>query len=107
MIGWYASLQRASAKQRLWATCVLALFWIGALQQWHNLHDDLAVARWMAWITLGVAVLFTPAFLVVLLGGRVPRFLARSPESLRRGVPHIHSEIHREHQDRENDSRRF
>ena len=107
MIDWYLSLQRASAKQRLWAIAMLALLWLGFTQQWHNLHDDLGIARWMAWVSVAGAVLFTPMLLIVLVGGRVPRSLARNHGSLHKTIPQIHAEIRREQQERENGSQRF
>ncbi|MBS0431973.1 MAG: hypothetical protein JSS21_06165 [Proteobacteria bacterium] len=107
MIDWYLSLRRASVKHRLWALAVLVLCWLGTIQQWHNLHADLAIARWLARADVVGAVFLTPMLLVILFGGRVPRALIRDSSSLRKTIPQIHSEIRREHQERENRSRWF
>jgi len=107
MLDWYLSLQRATWKHRLWALLFLAVILSNLGNEWANLNDGLAVARWIAWSMVVAAILLAPACLLVLLAGRVPRSFARFPASLKKTLPEINAEIRLEHEERERNSRRF
>src|SRR5690348_7306143 len=106
MIDWYLSLQRATWKHRLFAVLFAALLLFNLKTEWKDLHDDLLVARWIAWFMVAGVVIVMPGILLVLLGGRVPRSFAR-PGSLRKTLPQIHADIQRELEPRERNSRKF
>lgn len=107
MIDWYLSLSRATWKDRIFAAAFAALLLFDLKSEWAALHDDLAIARWIAWSMVAGVVIFMPGILVVLLGGRVPRSFARLPGSLRKTLPQIHADIRHEREHRERHSREF
>jgi|GEM_PF-3033299 cytochrome bd-type quinol oxidase subunit 1 len=107
MIDWYLSLPRATWRHRLFAVLFAGVLLVNLISQWHNLHDDLAIARWVAWSMVAGVVIFMPAMLLILVCGRVPRGLARIPGSLNKTFPQIREDIEREHGERERNSRRF
>jgi hypothetical protein len=63
------------------------------VQQWPNLHSDMAVARWAAWFFLVSSCLYLPGLLVVCLLGRLPKRWQRWPARLRKTLPELHAEI--------------
>ena len=108
MIDWYLNLPRASWKQRLCALLLLVLCWFDFAREWNDLHNDLAIARWIAWTMIAGAVLLTPTCLLVLVCGRAPRWFAFArPGRLTKTLPQIHGEIKQEHAERERAARRF
>lgn len=107
MIDWLLSLPSASWKQRLWALLLLLLVWLNVANEWSGLHADVAIAHWIAWLTMAAAILLTPICLLVLLGNRAPRWFVGRPGSLGKTLPQIHGEIKREHEARERNSRPF
>ena len=107
MIDWYLSLPRATWKDRLFAVLFAAVLLLDLHSQWPNLHDDVAVARLVAWSMVASAVIFMPAMLLILVCGRVPRSLARIPGSFHKTFPEMRADIRREHEERERSSREF
>ncbi len=107
MADWYLNLPRASRKQRLWALLLLVVCWFDFAREWNDLHNDLAIARWIAWMMIAGAVLLTPTCLLVFVCGRAPRWFGFRPGSLTKTIPQIHEEIKCEHAARERNSRRF
>jgi hypothetical protein len=107
MIDWYLSLPGATWRQRLWALLLLVVCWFNVAQEWADLHDDLAIARWIAWVMIAGAVLLIPMCLFVLLCGRAARSFGFRPGSVTQTLPQIHDEIKQEHSERERNSRRF
>ncbi|HEY3519626.1 MAG TPA: hypothetical protein VGK80_01135 [Rhodanobacteraceae bacterium] len=107
MIDWYFSLPRTTGRQRLWALLLLVACWLDFAHVWSDLHDDLAIVRWIAWMMIAGAVLLTPMCLMVLLCGRAPRWFVSRPGSLSKTLPQIHEGFKREHAERERNSRRF
>ena len=92
---------RASRKQRLLATVLAAIFLVGLVQQWPHRHDDLAVARWMAWFFVVNGCWFGTQALAVVLAGRLTGTYAsifhRAP-FMRMTLPQMHRHIARERQ---------
>ena len=96
------SLPHASWKARLGFSLWTALVVVMMFQQWPHLHDDLALARWVAWLTLFGGLLYLPTLLVVVLFGRVPKIYQRMFKGLNRTLPQIHADFeHEQRQQRE------
>jgi hypothetical protein len=99
------TLPRASWKVRL-VFAVLAAIYIGLIgQQWPHRHDDLAIARWMAWLLIISCVFYLPNMLVVVAFGRLPKVYARISRGWNRTLPQIHADIAREQQEQRERSR--
>ncbi|MHB1271568.1 MAG: hypothetical protein ACYCZD_02155 [Rhodanobacter sp.] len=99
------ALPRASWKIRLafvlWSALVISLM----LEQWPHRHDDLAIARWIAWFFLVSGVLYLPKLMAVVLFGRLPKVYLRMFRGLNRTLPQIHADIAREQQEQRERSR--
>ena len=87
------SLPRASWKIRLafllWLAVVISLM----VQQWPHRHDDLAIARWIAWFFLVSGVLYLPKLMVVVLFGRLPKVYQRMFRELNRTLPQMQADF--------------
>ena len=95
MYAWFLKLPRASSKARFLAIVFLFLGAFNAFHAWPDLHDDLAAARWMAWINVCGALIWSPMLLVISLGGRMPNTYARRiPGALRMSPRQLHAAIH-------------
>lgn len=105
MTDWLLSLPRATRRQRFMALLLLIVYWFNCANAWGNLHADLAIVRWFAWVVVAAAIFATPICLLVILGNRTPRWFLSG--SLERTLPQIHAEIQHEHEERERNSRRF
>ncbi|WEN14067.1 hypothetical protein PY254_12560 [Rhodanobacter sp. AS-Z3] len=99
------SLPRASWKVRLafflWSALIISLIF----QQWEHLHDDLALARWIAWFIVVGGVLYLPSLMMVVLFGRVPKLYQNLFKGLSRTLPQIHADFEREQQQQRDRSR--
>ncbi|WP_426699933.1 hypothetical protein ACPPVV_11000 [Rhodanobacter sp. Col0626] len=99
------SLPRASWKTRLafclWLALVISLM----VQQWPHRHDDLAIARWIAWFFLVSGVLYLPKLMVVVLFGRLPKVYQHMFKGLNRTLPQIHADFAREQREQRERSR--
>ncbi|MEO6800254.1 MAG: hypothetical protein ABI178_09980 [Rhodanobacter sp.] len=84
-----------------------AVLIFGMLQQWPHRHDDLAIARWMAWFIMVISVLILPRVLVVAVFGRLPRVYARMPAKWNKTLPQVHADLAREQQEQRERSREF
>jgi hypothetical protein len=101
------SLPRASWKIRL-IFVLLSVTIIGLLvQQWPHRHDELAIARWVAWFSIFSVVFNLPRMLVVVLFGRLPKLYASMPGRWNKTLPQIHADIAREQQEQRKRSREF
>ena len=101
------SLPRTSWKVRL-VFAVLATVLISTIvQQWPHHHDDLAIARWMAWFTVIGSAYCLPRMLVVVLFGRLPKVYARMSKSWHKTLPQVHADIAQEQQEQRDRSRKF
>ena len=99
------ALPRASWKVRLLFTILAAVFICLIVQQWPHRQDDLAIARWMAWLFIVIGVFNLPRILVVVVLGRLPKVYARMSGSLNKTLPQIHADIAREQQEQRERSR--
>lgn len=103
---WYA-MPRATWKARLWAS-LYGLMWVWLVwTQWPQLHADLAIARWIAWSFVVIAVVFLPPLLIIVVFGRVPRFYQYFGWHLSKTVPQIRADIDKEQQERDERPRRL
>ena len=101
------SLPRVSWKVRL-VFSALSILVIGvAIQQWSHRHDDLAIARWIAWFFLASCIFYVPRMLVVVVFGRLPKVYARMPGSWNKTLPQIRADIARGQQKQRGRSREF
>ena len=100
MFDYLLSLPKASWKARLFAGIVLFLVVSGAPQHWRNLHDDLAIARWIAGCMLLLALIYMPGVLVVLLGGRLPKHCQKFSSRLHKTHPQIYAEVAQQQRER-------
>lgn len=92
---------RASWKQRLLAAVFAAVFVGEFVAQWAHRHDDLLLARGIAWFFIVSGFWFGAQFLVVVVLGRVPRacaLLFHRPQYLKMTFSQIHRDIARERQ---------
>lgn len=104
---WLYSLPRATRWARFWALffvlVVLSMVW----QQWPHLHDDLAIAQWIAWFFVLIAILYLPRLLVIVIFGRVPRVYQHLGRRLFKTIPEIHKDIAKDIEERNERSRRL
>jgi hypothetical protein len=99
------SLPRASWKTRL-AFVLLSVMVISVMvQQWPHRHDDLAIARWIAWFFIASGVFYLPRMLVIVVFGRLPKIYARMSGRWNKTLPQIHADIAREQQEQRERSR--
>jgi hypothetical protein len=99
------SLPRASWKVRLVFAVLSAMLINVAVQQWPHRHDDLAIARWMAWFFVASGVFCLPRMLVIVVFGRLPRVYAGLLRGLNRTPPQIRDDMARERQEQRERSR--
>lgn len=101
------SLPRASWKLRLafvaWSAVVVAMM----IHQGPHLHDDLALARWSAWITESGGVFYLPTLMVVVVFGRVPKIYQGMFAGLNRTLPGIRADFERQQREQRERSRKF
>jgi hypothetical protein len=93
------SLPRASWKIRLLFALLAAVTISVMTQQWPHRHDDLAIARWLAWIFIVGSVFYLPRILVVVVFGRLPKVYAGMSGRWNRTLPQIHADFAREQQE--------
>jgi len=93
------SLPHASWKARALALLMTSMEVLIAWQQWPHRHDDLAIARWIAWFFLVSVPLLLPSLLVVCVFGRLPKTWQHFPGRLGKTLPQIHAGIAREQQE--------
>jgi len=98
-------LPRASWKTRLVFTILAAIFICLIVQQWPHRQDDLAIARWTAWLSIVIGVFNLPRIMVVVVLGRFPKAYAQMSGRLNRTLPQIHADISREQQEQRERSR--
>ncbi|WP_161805610.1 hypothetical protein [Frateuria defendens] len=98
-------LPRASWKMRLLAGVVAIVVVASAVSQWPHRHDELAIARWMAWFNLAVGAFLLTQSLIVCVLGRVPRSAPWRGDHLRKTLPEIHAEFVAEREARRRNSR--
>jgi hypothetical protein len=91
MMSYLLSLPRASWKARVGAALVAAVLICGILQQWPHRNDDLAIARWMSWIVMAIAIRPLWLALIVCLAGRLPKVKRRG--SSNRSFSQIRADI--------------
>ena len=101
------SLPRASWKVRLVFAVLLAVVINVTVQQWPLRHDDLAIARWIAWFFIVSGVFYFPSMLVVVISGRLPKMYARMSGKWNKTLPQIHADIAREQQEQREGSSEF
>ncbi|WP_140652965.1 hypothetical protein [Rhodanobacter glycinis] len=99
------SLPRASWKARLVFTLLSAMVISGMVQQWPHRHDDLAIARWIAWFFIVIGVYYLPRMLAVVIFGRLPKIYAGLLRGWNKTLPQIHADIAREQQEQRERSR--
>ncbi len=101
------SLPRASWKVRLVFAVLSAVVINVTVQQWSHRHDDLAIARWIAWFFIVSGVFYLPSMLVVVIFGRLPKSYARMSGKWNKTLPQIHADIAREQQEQRERSRQL
>lgn len=101
------SLPRASWKARMAGLLGLAVVVSLMVQQWPHRHDDLAIARWIAWSFLVIGVLYLPKLLAGVLFGRLPKAYQHMFKGLNRTLPQIHADFAREQREQREKSRKF
>ena len=101
------SLPRISWKVRLVFVALSAVVISVSIQQWSHRHDDLAIARWIAWFFIAGCMFHLPRMLVVVVFGRLPKVYARVPGRWIKTLPQIHADIAREQQEQRDRSREF
>jgi hypothetical protein len=99
------SLPRASWKVRLVFAVLSAVVINLVVQQWPHRHDDLAVARWIAWLLIVSGVFYLPRMLMVVIFGRLPKIYAGLLRGWNKTLPQIHADIAREQQEQRERSR--
>jgi hypothetical protein len=99
------SLPRASWKIRLLFALLAAVTIILMMQQWPHRHDDLALARWLAWLFIVGGVFYLQGILVVVAFGRLPKAYAGMSGRWNRTLPQIHADFAREQQEKRERSR--
>ncbi|MFC5435364.1 hypothetical protein ACFPME_02265 [Rhodanobacter umsongensis] len=92
------SLPCASWKIRLVFLLLSAMVIGGMAQQWPHRHDDLAIARWMAWFLVLSGVCYLPRMLAVVMFGRLPKIYAGLLRGWNKTLPQIHADMAREQQ---------
>jgi len=92
-------LPRALWKAGLVFTMLAAIFICLIVQQWPHRQDDLAIARWTAWLSIVIGVFNLPRMMVVAVPGRFPKAHAQMSGRLNRTLPQIHADISRERQE--------
>ena len=91
MMSYLLSLPRASWKARVVAVLAAVLLITQIVQQYSHLHDDLAIARWVAWCLSVSAIWLLHLVLIVCLVGRMPKVFRR--RALNRTLPQIRADI--------------
>ena len=99
------SLPRASWKVRLVFAVLTAMLVGVAIQQWSHRHDDLAIARWIAWLFVAIGIFNLPRMLVVVVFGRLLKVYARMPGSWNKTLPQIRTDAALEQQEQRERSR--
>jgi hypothetical protein len=99
------SLPRVSWKTRLLFIVFSAITIKVTMQQWPHRHDDLAIARWMAWFFIVASVFYLPRMLVVVVLGRLPKAYAGMAGRWNKTLPQIHADIAREQKELRDRSR--
>jgi hypothetical protein len=99
------SLPRASWKVRLVFAALAAMFICVIVTQWPHRQDDLAIARWMAWILIVSGAFYLPRMLAVVAFGRLPKVYAGMSRGWNRTLPQIHADMAREQQEQRERSR--
>jgi len=94
------SLPRASWKTRLAFVLLSAMVISVMLQQWPHRHDDLAIARWVAWIFTASGVFYLPRMLVIVVFGRLPKIYAQMSVCWNKTLRQIHADVARGQQKR-------
>ena len=93
MTSYFLSLRGVTRKVRIVAVVLAAISIQMLWQAWPHRHDDLAVARWLAWSQLAGNVCGLSLSAVVALLGRMPRSFEGWPGGLRRSPARIHADI--------------
>jgi hypothetical protein len=101
------SLPRAPWKVRLVFALLSAVVIGVALQQWPHRHDDLAIARWIAWFFIVNGVFYLPRMLVIVMFGRLPKLYARMSGRWNKTLPQIHADMACEQQGQRERSRQL
>ncbi len=101
------SLPRTSWRIRLLFAMLSTVAISLVVQQWPHRHDDLAIARWMAWFVLVISIYNLPRLRVVVLFGRLPKVFATMPGRWNKTLPQIHADIARELQEQRERSRKL
>ena len=94
MYAWFLKLPRASSRARLLAAFMALFAIMGVCQAWPNLRADLAIARWIAWSSVLIGLVWLPMLLLISLAGRMPKTLARRiPDALHMSLGELHGAI--------------
>lgn len=93
MASCFLFLLGATGKARIVAVVLAALCIQMLWQAWPHPHDDLAVARWLAWPQLAGNACGLSLSAVVALLDRMPRSLEGWPGGLRRSPARIHADV--------------
>lgn len=99
------TLPRASWKARLFILVLMAFPIFMAVDQWPNLHNNLTVVRWYAWINEFISLNCLWLMLPVVVFGRVPRSISRLPRALTQTFGQTRAEIAAESKERRDRSR--
>ncbi|MEP6897869.1 MAG: hypothetical protein ABI870_05010 [Rhodanobacter sp.] len=99
------SLPRVSWRIRLLFVVFSVITINLTVQQWPHRHDDLAIARWIAWFLVVTCIFYLPRMLVVVFLGRLPEAYAGMAGRLNKTLPQIHADIAREQKELRDRSR--